>query len=115
MDESLAWLGQALADRAAAEREYQANAGAQVWCHAIAKYQQTVEKAIKAIVAGLKEAGFWKGPPIGFAHDVQRHLRWLVRLPRAGFLSWNRRGRLDNRVGIPARPRKIVDTTLFRL
>ena len=49
----------------AAEREYRAAAhnSSQIWCHAVAKYHQTVEKAVKAIVAALREAGFWRGPP----------------------------------------------------
>jgi hypothetical protein len=81
--ESLAWLRQAVADRKAAEREYTANGGTHVWCHAVAKYQQTVEKAIKAVIAALRESGFRYGPPIGFTHGVERHVRWLVRLPRA--------------------------------
>jgi hypothetical protein len=86
VDEPLAWLYQARADREAAEREYtsMANAHSRVWCHAVAKYQQAVEKAVKSIVAGLREAGFWHGPPIGFVHEVERHMRWLVRLPRGG-------------------------------
>ncbi len=84
MDESLAWLLQANSDREAAEREYRTtvDAGSDVWCHAIAKYQQAVEKAVKAMVAALHEAGFWRGPPIGFVHEVARHMRFLVRLPR---------------------------------
>jgi len=84
VDEALAWLHQALADREAAEREYKATAkaGSRIWCHALAKYQQTVEKAVKAMVAALREAGFWRGPPIGFVHEVERHMRWLIRLRR---------------------------------
>jgi hypothetical protein len=82
VDESVAWLHQALSDRDAAEREFKANADSLVWCHAIAKYQQVVEKAVKAIVAGLIESGLWRGPPIGFVHDVNRHMQALVRLAR---------------------------------
>jgi len=84
VNESLAWLNQALADREAAEREYTraARSHGKVWSHAVAKYQQTVEKAVKAIVAALREAGFWRGPPIGFVHEVERHMPFLVRLPR---------------------------------
>lgn len=84
MNESLAWLSQALSDREAAEREYTASVRSRkgVWSHAVAKHQQTVEKAIKAIVAALREAGFWHGPPIGFVHEVERHMPFLVRLPR---------------------------------
>jgi hypothetical protein len=91
VDESLAWLRQAFADREAAEREYTADGGARVWCHAVAKYQQAVEKAVKAVVAALRESGFRRGPPIGFTHGVERHMGWLVRLPRAGGLDFVRR------------------------
>lgn len=86
MNESLAWLQQAIADREAAEREYAAvvQSRSRVWCHAVAKYQQIVEKAVKAIVAALQEAGFWRGPPIGFVHGVERHMLFLIRLPRPG-------------------------------
>ena len=85
MDESLAWLHQAVADRLAAEREFifAAAAATPVWCHAIAKCQQAVEKSVKAIVAALIAARRWRGPPIGFVHEVGRHMGTLVRLPRS--------------------------------
>ena len=56
MDESTAWIYQANADRETAERFIadEKDAGR---CHAIAKWQQTVEKAVKAIVCALHEAG----------------------------------------------------------
>jgi hypothetical protein len=79
MDESSAWWRQAISDCAAAERERQAAA----WCRAIAKYQQTVEKAIKAVVAGLREAGV-TNVRVGPAHEVTPYLRPLLRLPRTG-------------------------------
>jgi hypothetical protein len=86
VDEAFAWLNQALADREAAEREYNSTlkAGSRIWCHALAMYQQTIEKSVKAMVAALRQAGFWRGPPIGFVHEVERHMRWLVRLRSAG-------------------------------
>jgi HEPN domain-containing protein len=84
VNESLAWLRQSQSDSEAAEREYRTATRAEegMWSHAVAKYQQTVEKAVKAIVAALREDGFWRGPPIGFVHEIERHIPFLVRLPR---------------------------------
>ena len=86
MDESTAWISQAVADQAAAERE-RAVAGRSkvpVWCHAVAKYQQAVEKSIKAIVVALRECGVRGVHPVGYDHRVQNHLRLLRRLPGGG-------------------------------
>ncbi|HVS39495.1 MAG TPA: hypothetical protein VMS17_28315 [Gemmataceae bacterium] len=86
MDESAAWIAQANADYAAAEREYEF-AGRRrepVWCHAVAKQQQAVEKSIKAIVAALHECGVRGMHPVGYEHRVQSHLRLLRRLPGGG-------------------------------
>jgi hypothetical protein len=82
VDESIAWLNQALADRQAGERERAAanQSGSRVWCRAIAKYQQAVEKAVKAIVSALVEAHVLN-VKIGYKHEVQRWVRVLVRLP----------------------------------
>lgn len=82
MDESLAWLQQALSDRLAAERFVGGEDSTQ-WCHAIAKYQQTVEKAVKAIVAALRDRGVLN-VEIGYRHEVERFVSALVRLPRTG-------------------------------
>ena len=86
MDESAAWIAQAGADRAAAVRErgFAERLEAPVWCHTVAKYQQAVEKSIKAIVAALHECGVRGLPPIGYDHRVQNHLRLLRRLPGGG-------------------------------
>ncbi len=86
MDESAAWMAQALADQAAAEREreFAERLKAPAWCHTAAKYQQAVEKAIKAMVAALRECGVRGVPPIGYDHRVQNHLRLLRRLPGGG-------------------------------
>ncbi len=54
VDESFAWLLQAAADREAAEQLAAGQCG-KGYCHAIAKWQQTVEKAVKAMVAALRE------------------------------------------------------------
>jgi hypothetical protein len=81
MDEPTAWICQAGADREAAER-FIADGNGTGRCHAIAKWQQTVEKAIKAIVLGLHEAGILGGGPRP-RHEVGRYVDALVRLPRA--------------------------------
>ena len=69
MDEANAWLEQARSDQIAAERLAGGNAGRDL-CHAIAKYQQTVEKAVKAIVAELRGRGI-PDMRIGPRHDVE--------------------------------------------
>ena len=81
MDEPAAWLNQAVADRLAAEH-FVADGEATGRCHAIAKWQQTVEKAVKAIVSSLHDAGVL-GAGIRAKHDVERYVRTLIGLPRA--------------------------------
>ena len=81
VDESLAWLQQAFADRTAAERFNADNEG-KTRCHALAKWQQTVEKAIKAVVAALRQAGVLH-IEIGYRHEVERFMSVLLRLPHA--------------------------------
>lgn len=82
MDESVAWLNQGIADRAASER-FAADEDRSTRCHALAKCQQAVEKSVKAIVAALRDAGVLH-IEIGFGHAVEPFLRVLVRLPRPG-------------------------------
>lgn len=103
MDEPLAWLRQAVADRLAAER-FIADKGGAIPCHAVAKYQQTVEKAIKAIVAALRDIGVLH-IEIGYQHEVERFMNVLIRLPRAAenkTVQQHLRGLLDEntRAGI---------------
>jgi len=81
VDEALAWLCQAAADRAAAE-QLVAVATEAGHCHAIAKWQQTVEKAVKAVVACLREAKVLH-IDIGYDHGVHRFISVLIRLPHA--------------------------------
>lgn len=81
MDESFAWLQQALADRVAVE-QFAGNAASGTRCHALAKCQQTVKKAIKAIVAALRDAKILS-IEIGYRHEVARFLNVLIRLPHA--------------------------------
>jgi hypothetical protein len=80
VDEPQAWIAQAIADRVAAERFLGGVGNAE--CHAIAKYQQTVEKAVKAIVSELRVRGILS-VEIGRRHDVERFVGPLIRLPHA--------------------------------
>lgn len=81
MDEPTAWLYQARADWLAAER-FVADEVGTGRCHAIAKWQQTVEKAVKALMSALQHAGILNA---GFRHrhEVERYIGMLIRLPRA--------------------------------
>ena len=80
MDEPVAWLQQAISERAAADRLLGGANGAE-WCHVIAKYQQTVEKAIKAMVAALRDHGVLS-VTIGYQHPVEPFVSMLIRLRR---------------------------------
>jgi hypothetical protein len=80
VDKSAAWLYQAMADRQAAER-FLADERGTGRCHAIAKWQQTVEKAVKALVSALYDAGIVDRDVLP-RHDVERYVGLLVRVPR---------------------------------
>ncbi len=80
MDEPWAWISQASADREAGEQFVASENGAGR-CHAIAKWQQAVEKAVKAIVCALHEVGILGGGPRP-RHEVARYVDMLIRLPR---------------------------------
>ena len=82
MDETTAWLYQARADWLAAERLV-VGEGEIGPCHAIAKWQHTVEKAVKALVSALHSAGILRTGVIA-KHDVERYVGVLIRLPRSG-------------------------------
>ncbi len=56
MKQSAAWIVQVESDFAAAEKLFQRN-DATTYCQAISKYQQTVEKSIKAMVAAVNDLG----------------------------------------------------------
>jgi hypothetical protein len=77
----MAWLLQAQADREAAEL-LAGNEVRHSYCHAIAKWQQTVEKAIKSLVACLRHSGVLH-IEIGYKHGVERFVSVLIRLPHA--------------------------------
>ncbi len=105
MDEPTAWLYQAMADQQAAER-FVADEVGTGRCHAIAKWQQTVEKAVKALVSALHDAGIL-GAGVLPRHAVERYIRALISLPRAAgnrTIQQNLHGLLDQntRAGIRA-------------
>lgn len=81
MDESWAWLQQGIADHDAAialgsfQRE-------NFRCHVIAKFQQSVEKCVKSIVAALREANILS-IEIGWTHAVSPFVKVMIRLPHA--------------------------------
>lgn len=56
MKQSEAWVVQVKSDFAAAEKFFQENNPA-TYCQAIAKYQQVVEKSVKAMVAAVNDLG----------------------------------------------------------
>jgi hypothetical protein len=84
MPDSLAalWVSQADSDRHAASRVYDPSED-RTFCQAIAKYQQTVEKSIKAIAAAVNDAGVATiAPSHYYNHDVDRLISALRHLPR---------------------------------
>jgi len=81
VDEASAWFRQGVADRLAAER-FAGDNDTETRCHAIAKWQQTVEKCVKAIVAALRMAGVLH-IEIGYGHKAARFIDVLIRLPHA--------------------------------
>jgi len=56
MKQSSAWIVQVESDFAVAEILFQ-KTDATTYCQAIAKYQQTVEKSVKAMVAAVNDLG----------------------------------------------------------
>jgi hypothetical protein len=81
VDEPTAWLYQAKADWQAAER-FARDEVETGHCHAIAKWQQTVEKAVKGMVFALHHAGISK-TNFRLSHEIGPYLVGLTRLPRA--------------------------------
>ncbi len=66
------WLSQAHSDFCAAKRVYQAGDDS-TYCQAIAKYQQVVEKSVKALAAGLQHAKITQiSSGHYYKHDVDR-------------------------------------------
>jgi hypothetical protein len=75
------WLIQVDSDLLAAARVWDA-LDERTYCQAIAKYQQAVEKSVKAVFAALKDAGVIL-PPIGYEHGLSKQLSLLEKLPKA--------------------------------
>ncbi|MCP4247291.1 MAG: HEPN domain-containing protein [bacterium] len=75
-----AWLRQVASDYAAARRVFD-SANQATFCHTIGKYQQVVEKAVKALLAAMREQGVLdvRTPR---AHNVDGLIAALIRLPR---------------------------------
>ena len=66
------WLSQAHSDFCAAKRVYQADDDS-TYCQAIAKYQQVVEKSVKALATGLQDAKIAQvSRSHYYKHDVER-------------------------------------------
>ncbi len=78
MDESRAWITQAKSDLKAAECLVNNRLAD---CHVAAKFQQSVEKAVKAMVVALREVGL-VSTSVGYRHEVERFMSILLRLPR---------------------------------
>ncbi len=74
------WLSQARSDWEAARRLLDLDDDG-TFCQAIAKYQQVVEKSVKAIATAIRDAGI---SPIstGFTHEIEKLVSSLVHLPR---------------------------------
>lgn len=81
MKQSEAWIIQVKSDFAAAEKLY-VDGQDVTYCQAIAKYQQTVEKSVKAMVAAVEDLGvpFFSITP---SHLPGEEISALLRLRRA--------------------------------
>src|SRR2546423_97184 len=75
----MALLRQVASDLAAADRVYDA-ASAGTYCQVIAKFQQAVEKSIKALVAALAYRGHLS-MGTGYSHNPEKLMSALVHLP----------------------------------
>ncbi len=75
------WISQADSDWWAAGRVFDP-LQERSYCQAISKYQQTIEKSIKAIAAALRDR-LILSVPIGYKHDVVRIVSALRRPARA--------------------------------
>ena len=74
------WISQADSDISAAARVYDPS-DARTFCQAIAKYQQAVEKSVKAVVAG-QQGRLRTHVKIGYGHDALPLAQALRRGPR---------------------------------
>jgi len=74
------WISQAHSDLYCAKRVYDQK-DHRSYCQTLAKYQQTVEKSVKAVFAAARDKGLI-GAPIGYSHNVEKLISVLGRLPR---------------------------------
>ncbi len=81
MRESEAWIVQVKSDFATAEKLFD-ETQTSLYCQAIAKYQQVVEKSVKAMVASVKDAGVPINP-VTRSHSLTREVQSLKLLRRA--------------------------------
>lgn len=79
------WLVQVDSDLLAAQRAWD-QTDERTFCQAVAKYQQAVEKSVKAVFAAMKETGIVL-PPLGYEHDLTRLLNILEILPKSAGAS----------------------------
>ena len=74
------WISQADSDWTAAGRVFQPDEP-RTYCQAISKYQQVVEKSVKAVAASLRDR-FISSMPIGYNHEVAKIASGLRRAGR---------------------------------
>jgi hypothetical protein len=73
------WLVQARSDLDSAARVFDEQ-NASTYCHTIAKYQQTVEKSVKGVVAALHDTGILAAGP-SYTHGLDNEITDLKTLP----------------------------------
>ncbi len=81
MKQSEAWLAQVQSDFAAGKRVF-VEGDKTTYCQSIAKYQQTVEKAVKAMVAAVNDLGI-AFMALQTYHMPDREIEALLRLRNA--------------------------------
>lgn len=79
MNEPRAWLAQARSDFAVGSHLFEQKVPL---CHATAKFQQAVEKAVKGLCAALTAAQILS-MPVGRRHEVEQYVSAMVRLRRS--------------------------------
>jgi HEPN domain-containing protein len=88
MKQSEAWLLQAASDFAAAAAVFD-KADASTYCQSIAKYQQTVEKSVKGMIAALNEQEICS-LPISHNHELTHEIKSLNSLRRTGLKFYDK-------------------------
>jgi hypothetical protein len=75
-------LLQAESDRLCAQKVWDLR-DHRLFCQLIAKYQQMVEKSVKAVLASIKDFGIIGLPNMGYSHDLAKLIDSLSRLPKS--------------------------------